>query len=65
MSISFFRGRRVSYPISQLEEIRSELKQSKIPFRIFFRGPREIRRDGQPASSTLKANATGFVVYKY
>lgn len=65
MSVSFFRGPRKSYPISELAAVRANLKKEKINYRIFFRGPRKIKSDGQPASVTLKADAVGFVVYMY
>ena len=65
MSVSFFRGSRVYHPISDLGQVKFELKRNKIPYRIFYRGPRRIRADGQPASSTLLADAVGFVVYLY
>lgn len=65
MSVSFFRGSRTAYPMSELAAVRASLKQEKAAFRIFYRGPRKIRSDGQPASTTLKADAVGFVVYRY
>ena len=65
MSVSFFRGRRENYPIAQLEAIRANLRKEKALYRIFFRGPRLTRADGSPATSTLKADAVGFVVYRY
>jgi hypothetical protein len=65
MSVSFFRGSRTFHPISDLGQVKFELKRRKVPHRIFYRGPRKIKRDGQPATSTLKADAVGFVVYLY
>lgn len=65
MSVSFFRGPRTAYPMSELAAVRARLKQEKAAFRIFFRGPRKIRPDGQPASTTLKEDAVSFVVYRY
>jgi hypothetical protein len=60
MSVSFFRGTRLVRPISQLEEVRAELKKAKANYRIYFRGPRrEFKYD------TLKQDAVGFVVYLY
>lgn len=65
MSVSFFRGPRTYHTISDLGQVKFELKRKKVPYRIFYRGPRKIKRDGQPATSTLKADAVGFVVYLY
>lgn len=60
MSVSFFQGEREFYPIAQLEQVRAELKKLKSVYRIYFRGPRrEFKFD------TLKADAVGFVVYRY
>lgn len=65
MSVSFFRGPRTFHSISDLGQVKFELKRKKVAYRIFYRGPRLKKADGNPASSTLKANATGFVVYCY